>query len=256
MLQMIALAGEGKGDMGYCTNSQEICSGNALDAGPVARLLLKLIHQHLPDWNADCLNLHDPASHFTYLSNSWLSTQTKANRRQVFVGKQVYKGFEEHFRRAKALAEYALDEAHPHELAAYFHDTDGTRSELADMPDRQEKLMQAIKGGFRAAEFAERGIALVPKPTSEAWFICATKPNPYQHCGQLADELSGNDRSPERAPKTILGQYLQNPDYTRHDLNELVEQIDVSRIDMPCFNALCEQVKTTITAVCGTVKEQ
>lgn len=251
MLQKIALAGEGKGDMGYCTNSQEICSGDALDAGPVARLLLKLIHHYLPDWNADYLDLHNPANHFTYLSNGWLSDQTKANRRQVFVSKQVEKGFEIYFRRAKALAEYAQDEEHPHEMAAYFHDTDGTRSQLADMPDRQEKLMQAIQAGFRAAEFAERGIALVPKPTSEAWFICAVKPNPYQHCTQLEDELSGNDRSPQRAPKNILGQHLQNPDYTRHDLNELVERLDVTRIDMPSFNELRTQVTTAITAVCG-----
>lgn len=255
MLQMIALAGEGKGDMGYCTNSQEICSGEALDVGPVACLLLKLIHHYLPDWNADCLNLHNPASHFTYLSNGWLSTKTKANRRQVFVSKQVEKGFEEHFRRAKSLAEYALDDAHPHEIAAYFHDTDGTRSQLADMPDRQEKLMQAIKAGFRAAEFEKQGIALVPKPTSEAWFICATKPIPYQHCTQLEHELSGNDRSPERAPKTILGQHLGNPGYTRHDLNNLVGEIDVTRIDMPSFNQLREQVKTAINAACRAVNE-
>jgi hypothetical protein len=91
----------------------------------------------------------------------------------------------------------------------------------------------------------------VPKPTSEAWFICATKPHPYQHCGQLEDELSGNDRSPERAPKTVLGQHLQNPDYTRHDLNELVGLLDVTRIDMPSFNAVRKQVTTAITAVCG-----
>lgn len=255
MLQKIVLAGEGKGDMGYCTNSQEICSGDALDVGPVARLLLKLIHRYLPDWNADCLNLNNPATHFTYLSNGWLSTQSKANRRQVFVSKQVGKGFEEHFRRAKSMAEYAQNADHSHEMAAYFHDTDGTRSQLADMPDRQDQLMQAVKAGFRAAEFEEKGLALVPKPTSEAWFICAAKPDPYQHCAQLENELSGNDRSPERAPKTVLGQHLNNPDYTRHDLNELVEQIDVTRIDMPSFNALRKQVKTAITAVCGTVKE-
>lgn len=251
MLHMIVMAGEGKTDMGCCTNSQEICSGDTLDTGPVARLLLKLIHHYLPDWNADCLNLNNPADHFTYLSNGWLSDQTKANRRQVFVSKQVQKGFEEHFRRAKALAEYALDEEHLHELAAYFHDTDGTRRELADMPDRQEKLIQAIKGGFRAAAFEDKGVALVPKPTSEAWFICALKTEAYQHCADLQTELSGNDRSPERAPKVILGDLLNNPNYTRHDLNELVEQIDIERLDIPCFNAVREQVKAAIAAVCG-----
>lgn len=255
MLQKIALAGEGKGDMGYCTNSQEICSGDTLDAGPVARLLLKLIHHHLPDWNADCLDLHNPADHFTYLSNGWLSDQTKANRRQVFVSKQVQKGFEEHFRRAKALAEYAQDEAHPHEMAAYFHDTDGTRSQLTDMPDRQVKLSQAIQAGFRAANFADCGVALVPKPTSEAWFICATKPNAYQHCEQLEAELSGNDRSLERSPKIILGQQLNNAKYTRHDLNKLVEDIDINYINMPSFNKLREQVRTAINIICRAINE-
>jgi uncharacterized membrane protein YjfL (UPF0719 family) len=238
MLNKIAVTGEGPTDMGCCRNQQPVCTGDDFEVGAVAHLLFKLVYHHLPEWNADLLDAANPAAHMSFVLGSWLGQQSSA-RRKIRPSTRVKKGFVEHAQRAEALAQYAL--SHQHELAAYFHDTDRL--------ERQD-LVAAIEEGFRAAEFAERGIALVPKPTSEAWFICATKPHPYQHCGQLEDELSGNDRSPQRAPKTVLGQHLQNPDYTRHDLNELVGLLDVTRIDMPSFNELRTQVTTAITAVC------
>lgn len=245
MLHSLVVAGEGETDMGVCANQQRICTGQDFAVGAVALLLFKLIRQHLPDWNADNLAA-EPAAHLTFIYRAWLKEQSKANKRQVFVGKQVVKGFEVYFRHAAALAQYAKDCDHPHQMAAYFHDTDN---------HDWQTLRNAIKAGFRAAEFEHQGLAVVPKPTSEAWFICAMKPEPYQHCPQLEDELSGNDRSPQRAPKIRLGECLDNPDYTRQDLCNLVETLDTTQIDMPSFNDLREQIKTAIKAVCGECRD-
>lgn len=252
MLHKIMMTGEGPTDMGACNNDQAICSEAQLDAGPIARLLFKTIRQYLPDWNADNLEQGNPAVHMTLINEAWLKSKCKEKKRGLIrPSKGVAKGMIVHAQRAQVLAEYA--HSNDHQMAAYFHDTDGTRSQLADMPDRQEKLTQAIKAGFRAAQFEDQGLALVPKPTSEAWLICGIKETPYQHCEALETTLSGNDHSPSRAPKAMLGEMIGNPDYTRSDLNDLVDQLDVASIDMPSFNALREQIQTAIRVVCGTV---
>ncbi|HRJ52087.1 MAG TPA: hypothetical protein PLE99_04910 [Candidatus Thiothrix moscowensis] len=243
MLHKLVVAGEGETDMGVCANQQWICTGQDFAPGAVALLLFKLIRQHLPDWNSDNLTA-EPAAHLTFIYRAWLKEQSKANKRQVFVGKQVVKGFEVYFRHAVALAEYAKQ--HDQQMAAYFHDTD---------KHDWQTLRDAIKAGFRAAEFEQQGLAVVPKPTSEAWFICGVKANPYQHCAQLEAELSGNDRSPERAPKARLGECWDNPDYNRQDLCDLVETLDVTRIDMPSFNNLRDQVKIAIITLCGECRD-
>lgn len=243
MLHKIVVAGEGETDMGVCANQQPTCTGQDFAPGAVALLLFKLICQHLPLWNSDNLS-PEPTAHLTFVYRAYLKEKSKANKRQFFVSKQVEKGFEVYFRHAAALAEYAKQ--HDHQMAAYFHDTDN---------HDWQTLQNAIKAGFRAAEFEQQGLAVVPKPTSEAWFICSVKANPYQHCAQLEAELSGNDRSPERAPKAKLGECLDNSGYTRQDLCALVEALDVTHIDMPSFNVLREQAKTAIRTLCGECRE-
>lgn len=224
MLQKIVMTGEGPTDMGPCNNSQAICTDNQLDVGPVAQLMFKTIQQYLPNWNIDNLEQENVASHLTLIDETWLISKCKEKKRGLIrPSKAVAKGMTVHAQRAQVLAEYA--QSNNHQMAAYFHDTDGTRSQLEDMPDRQEKLTQAIQAGFRAAKFENQGIAIVPKPTSEAWLICGVKESPYQHCGLLETNLSGNDNSPSRAPKAVLGEILGNSKYTRSDLNDLVDQL-------------------------------
>lgn len=252
MLHKIVITGEGITDMGACKNGQPICSGEQLNAGPIARLLFKLIQHHLPDWNIDNLELENPATHMTLIDGADLKARSKAKKNGLIrPSKAVQRGMVEHARRAQVLADYALE--NDYQMATYFHDTDGTRSQLADMPDRQEVITLAIKAGFRAAQFEKRGLALVPKPTSEAWLICGAKEMPYQNCDSLERELSGNDSSPDRSPKMKLGELIGNPDYSRSDLHELVEQIDVTQINMPSFNSLREQVQIAIWDICGDV---
>jgi len=248
MLSKIVVTGEGITDMGVCRD-EYICTGDDLDMGPVSLLLLKLVHQHLPDWNADLIDMAQPTQHLTLIYHGYLGEISKT-RQRLRPSKTLSKGFIEHAQRAEALGHYALTQQH--ELAAYFHDADGTRS---DSPQRWNQLSMAIATGFQAAGLNERGIALVPKPKSEAWFICAVKPEPYQHCSCLEDELSGNDRSPERAPKKVLGALLNNPGYHRQDLCDLVGKLDVKHLDMPSFNAVRDQVITAITSLCGVCRQ-
>ncbi|MBA1245191.1 hypothetical protein [Pseudomonas japonica] len=87
-------------------------------------------------------------------------------------------------------------------VAVFFRDTDGTNTS-----DRTlwETKLDSIEAGFDRAGF-DRGVAMLPMPKSEAWFICAAKDNPYQGCEQL-EELPGNDRSPNSA-KAMLAAVL------------------------------------------------
>ena len=252
MLQKIVMTGEGPTDMGTCNNSQAICTEDQLYVGPIARLMFKTIQQYLPNWNIDNLDQDNPSAHMTLIDEVWLKSKCKEKKRGLIrPSKAVAKGMIVHAQRAQVLAEHAR--SNDHQMAAYFHDTDGTRSQLAGMPDRQEKLTQAIKEGFRAARFEEQGLAIVPKPTSEAWLICGAKEEPYQHCAVLELQLSGNDKSPKAAPKAVLGMMLGEQNYTRSDLNHLVDRLDPAQIDMPSFNSLREQIQTAIQAICGEV---
>lgn len=248
MLNKIAVTGEGITDMGKCLKGNA-CTGEDLDIGSISLLLLKLITHHLPERNADFIDVTKPTQHLTLLYHGHLG-EISIKRKLIRPNKMVQKGFAEHAQRAAALAHYAL--SNQHKMAAYFHDTDGTRS---DSPQRREHLKEAIEYGFRAAGLNECGLTLLPKPKSEVWFICAVKEDAYQHCHQLEDSLSGNDRSPKHAPKKVLGKYLKNADYNSQDLNSLIEKIDVTRIDMPSFNELREQVKTAITTLCGECRD-
>lgn len=240
MINKIVMTGEGPTDMGCCRNQQPICCGNDLELGPMAGLLWKLLCHHLPDWNVDCLDQAKPEGYMILISGAELGNISK-RRSRIRPGKKnpELKGFLVHTQHAEALAQYAKDK--DCQLAAYFHDVDRTDGQC---------LHEAIKTGFRAAEFETTGLALTPKPTSEAWLICGVKANAYQHCEQLENTLSGNDRSTQHAPKEELARCLGKPDYNRTDLNNLVEQLDIARLNMPSFNELREQVKTAIAILC------
>ncbi|MBF0610002.1 MAG: hypothetical protein HQL55_02610 [Magnetococcales bacterium] len=115
-------------------------------------------------------------------------------------------------------------------VAILFRDSDGTHSS----PSRQyQDKLDSIKNGFHDAQ-CEYGVAMLAKPTSEAWLLCALK-NQYQGCARL-EELPGN-RESDRHPKKLLAEVLQNRT-SAEELCELVQQgkLDGNRIDMPSFN--------------------
>lgn len=253
MLSTLLAFGEGPTDMGRSRNAQAYAHGDDLEVGPMLRLAHRLLGRHLPDWNADLFDLQqEHAIPSVLVAKAEMATKTRAGKFKL-LSKEVKQGYLIHSKRGAVLGELAqqsgsLTEA---QLAIYFHDTDGTNRDPHDPHD----LVQAVNEGFRAAGFAGQGVAMVPQPTSEAWLICSCKPDAYQHCAQLETQLSGNDRSPARAPKLVLGHHLGNPDYHRGDLLPVVNAIEFDRLDMPTFNQFRDDLKQGIRNLCGAVDD-
>ncbi|HHQ4573346.1 TPA: hypothetical protein ACSP3H_004281 [Aeromonas veronii] len=253
MLSTLLAFGEGPTDMGRSRNAQAYAHGDDLEVGPMLLLAHRLLGRHLPDWNADLFDLQqEHAIPSVLVAKAEMATKTRAGKFKL-LSKDVKQGYLIHSKRAAVLSELAqqsgsLTEA---QLAIYFHDTDGTNRD----PHDQHDLVQAVNEGFRAAGFAGQGVAMVPQPTSEAWLICSCKPDAYQYCAQLETQLSGNDRSPARAPKQELGRHLENPDYHRGDLLTVVNAIELDRLDMPTFNQFRDDLKQGIRNLCGAVDD-
>ena len=93
---------------------------------------------------------------------------------------------------------------------------------------------------------------MIPKPKSEAWLLCATKQNPYQHCDCLEDE-SGNDKgkSPlkEQLVKSLVGKT------SSFDMAQLInnKQIAITRIDMLSFNIFKSDLEKVVKMAMGVV---
>lgn len=253
MLSTLLVFGEGPTDMGRSRNAQAYAHGDDLEVGPMLLLAHRLLGRHLPDWNADLFDLQqENAIPSALVAKAEMATKTRAGKFKL-LSKDVKQGYLIHSKRAAVLGELAqqsgsLTEA---QLAIYFHDTDGTNRDPHDPND----LVLAVNEGFRAAGFASQGVAMVPQPTSEAWLICSCKPDAYQHCAQLETQLSGNDRSPARAPKLVLGHHLGNPNYHRGDLLPVVNSIELDRLDMPTFNQFRDDLKQGIRNLCGAVDD-
>ena len=253
MLRTLLTFGEGPTDMGRSRNAQAYAHGDDLEVGPMLRLAHRLLGRHLPDWNADLFDLQqEHAIPSVLVAPAEMKSLVKSSAIKL-PSKKTKQGYLIHSKRGTVLGELAqqtgsLTEA---QLAIYFHDTDGTNRDPHDPHD----LVQAVNEGFRAAGFAGQGVAMVPQPTSEAWLICSCKPDAYQHCAQLETQLSGNDRSPARAPKLVLGHHLRNTDYHRGDLLPVVNAIALDRLDMPTFNQCRNDVKQGIHKLCGAIAE-
>ena len=250
MLQTLLVFGEGPTDMGRSRNAQPYAHGDDLEVGPMLRLAYRLLLRHLPDWNTDLFDIQQEHSIPSILvAAAEMTAQVKRGAKK-FPSKKTKSGYLIHSKRAAVLGQLAqqTDSQTTAQLAIYFHDTDGTNSE----PHNPQELVQAVNEGFRASGFAKQGIAMIPQPTSEAWLICSCKPDAYQHCSLLETQLSGNDRSPERAPKLVLGQHLRNTNYHRGDLWPVVNAIDLDRMDMPTFNQLRADLCQGIEQICGS----
>ncbi len=249
MLQNLLVFGEGPTDMGRSLNAQPYAQGDDLEVGPLLRLAHRLLLRHLPYWCAVQFDeQQERAIPSVLVAPAKMQSLVKGSAIKL-PSKKTKSGYLIHSKRAAVLGELSqqVGSATEAQLAIYFHDTDGTRGD----PHAPHDLVQAVNEGFRASGFAGQGIAMIPQPTSEAWLICACKPDAYQHCALLETQLSGNDRSPERAPKQVLGQHLGKPDYHRGDLWPLVEDIDLDRLDMPTFNQFRSDIKQGILKVCG-----
>lgn len=235
----LLLSGEGVGDMGSCRLGGS-CEHQDFEEGPMAIItdqLLGLFHYDVSHLDSGLVG---------FVSEKHLAAnKLPAKRRAMSLpGKKrppETQYFYENARALAALAKTRSVQVKAPVIAVLFRDADGTAS--AGRGNWQHKRASMI-AGFEAEDFA-LGVAMMPKPKSEAWLLCATQQNSYQHCARLEDE-SGNDASPHSLKKQLAA-VLDGAD-SRADINCLLRDktIDVTRIDMPSFNVFKDDLKRAV----------
>ena len=224
---------EGPTDMGRCTVG-DTCVGGDFAPGPMACLVDQLAVDRMGYSSIELGLLHA-------LSEQRLNRIAKALKPLRLRGKKRRPETSYYYRNARGLARAAAElglEWNDAIIAVLFRDADGTQS--AGRGDWQYKW-QSMLDGF-AAEGYGLGVPMIPKPKSEAWLLCALKPDqPYQHCEVLERE-SGNDA----APNSLKAQMIEalGDRLTGVELAELVHRrrVDAARIRMPAFDAFRERL--------------
>lgn len=130
-------------------------------------------------------------------------------------------------------------------VAVFFRDSDGTHS----IPDGGwAQKWVSIEQGFIRARF-ERGVPMLPKPTSEAWLLCAAKTAPYQNCSALED-LPGNQESARHPKKELARAFGEGKSST--ELREWLEEhpFEPDRaMGMDSYRAFRERMVEVLTTV-------
>jgi hypothetical protein len=162
-------------------------------------------------------------------------------------GKKKGKETREFYKNARGLAMLAREKAQ--EIGAdtplilvLFRDLDGTVSADRNLWD---KKWQSMLNGF-IEEGVSTGVPMIPKPKSEAWWLCALRDN-YQNCQQLEDE-SGNDASPNSLKSQIEAKECLGEPATRLLINDKIDrgEIDIDRIDMNSMNAFKDRLNEVL----------
>lgn len=240
----LLLSGEGPTDIGMCALGLDHCSVDHFQPGPMSWLVDQLI-ESLQGFEFS----HIETGCISFVSEAYLAANKAQPTKKVSLpGKRKQTETKYYYENARALANVAQRKSEEINgdkvIAVLFRDSDGTAS--AGRGDWWNKR-NSILTGF-AEENYEYGVAMIPKPKSEAWLLCAVKENPYQHCHHLEDE-SGNDRSPNSL-KVQLSAVLHGNDSGRQ-LNDMIKnnEINVHQIDMPSFNAFKENLEKVLKKV-------
>jgi len=230
----LLFSGEGPSDLGSCVNQQPFAEGADFSHGPLAQLCDQIFERILGYSTLEIDGSYGFLDERAVVASGNANRPQKGlkvRRRDDDAGDDEETGF--FFSNARLLARFALKlaaEKQTDVVAILFRDDDATQSVGRATWDRKRRSML---DGFRREGFTA-GVPMIPKPKSEAWFLCALRQQPYQHCEFLEDE-SGNDNSP-RSLKALLEVILGCP-ATREELTERVRagEVDSDRIDMPSF---------------------
>lgn len=238
----LLFSGEGKGDMGRCSNHQPMCTVPDYQPGPMAHMVDKLVEQFLGyDYS------HIDCERVTFVSEQHLKNNKQPTRKKAmaFKGKKRPAETQYFFENARVLASIAKTlsaELGDKVVAVLFRDADGTAS--AGRGQWEDKVNSMVNG-FTAEEYQHLGVPMMPKPKSEAWLLCAVTNTPYQNCEQL-EQVSGNDNAPNPLKDQLLAALAGDSSVQRH--NDLLNDgtIDVTRIDMPSFNSFKEKLQAAV----------
>jgi hypothetical protein len=223
----LVLSGEGNSDIGKLSHGLE-----EFIPAPMYSLIDKIIEQKLKYSFYELT----PKS-ITFIPKKKLLEESK--KFKSFTSKKKGKESAFFYKNARALAKIAQDTAEELKdedvIAILFRDSDGTVSTTDGM---WEDKVKSVEYGFKFKDF-NRGVAMIPKPKSEAWLICALKNKAYENCQKLEDR-SGNDDSPNSLKKEFdkLGIDTNN-------INEMIQdgRIDIEKIDMPSFRYFEKRLK-------------
>lgn len=140
-------------------------------------------------------------------------------------------------KQARALAKLAQDkkkELQTKVIAILFHDTDGTNNSERTL---YKDVYNAILDGFKVESF-DNGVAMVPKPKSEAWLlycmdrflspIIFKQPNDYEN-------LPGNDNSPNSAKREYAAKLVSLGCQHEVICERINDTFDLMAIDLPSF---------------------
>lgn len=196
---LMVLSGEGVSDLGQCNNGQGHCVGTDFQKGAMTLIINQMLEAS-PKVGYSLLDTTPDSFH--YISEEQLSVYAKKRkgRSMSLVGKHHHQETGYFYINAWMLAKITQEietDQNDKAIAILFRDTDGTNSTANTL---WLNKWQSMGDGFKRAEF-ERGVAMLPKPKSEAWLLCAIQ-NKYQHCAALED-LSGNDNAPNSAKQQL-----------------------------------------------------
>lgn len=226
----LVLSGEGNSDIGKLSHGLE-----EFIPAPMYYLIDKIIEQKLQysfyEFTPELI---------TFIPKKRLLEESK--KFKSFAGKQKGKETALFYKNARALAKIAQNTAEELKdedvIAILFRDSDGTVSTTHSM---WEDKVKSIEYGFKFKDF-NRGVAMIPKPKSEAWLICTLKKKPYENCHKLEDR-SGNDKSSKN-----LKDELKSFGIELETINEMIQdgRIDIDKIDMPSFKYFSEKLSNLL----------
>jgi hypothetical protein len=233
-------SGEGLTDLGACAGGAATCEGTDYQLGPMTIIVDQIVrsrHRYSP-LEAGCCGFVSRGALVDRASE--LKAAKKAAR---LPGKKRARETRYFYNNARVLARIANErrsERKEDVVAVLFRDADTATAGRGPWPQKRQSMLD----GFTEEGFA-RGVPMIPKPTSEAWLLCALRENPYRGCAALEDR-SGSSRSPHSL-KGELKKRLGHPP-TREELCELVAsgRIDHRSIDMPSFNAFRERLEAVL----------
>lgn len=224
-------SGEWGTDCGEPDFPDRICTGDQFRPGPMMGLADQIVERedgYSPLEGLCCGIIARPALKAAI-------SDLRAHRRSPTLRGRHRPGETLEFLRAgRALARLAkrcTAESDDEVVAIYFRDNDDHQSTPESLWAARR---DAVYAGFKQEGFA-RGVAMIPRPTSEAWLLCALKERPYEQCEAL-EERSGSPHSMRPLKKELAEVLGTKP--TRELLCDLVAQgkVDANQINMPSFN--------------------
>ncbi|WP_373545431.1 hypothetical protein [Chamaesiphon sp.] len=231
----LVLSGEGASDVGSDSPGERLRQRENI--GPITKLVDLLIERRLGYSLVEYQAL-------TLFSKAALVDRAKLMKPRSRKGKKQPSETRYFYNNARALALLAGELEVEDRVVVLFRDGDGTGTST-----RQEwaQKLQSMLDGF-AVEELTTGVPILPKPKSEAWWLCALRDD-YQNCQQLEDE-SGNDASPNSL-KSQIEAYLGEP-ATHLLLNDKIDdgEIDIDRIDMDSLNKFKKRLNEVLDLLC------